>query len=98
VAERLRSFLLTSERRDTVYYVVEDVKGLHPCPLCGGKATLMQEHLDERFGYAIREKICCDICALSIVRTGDQSKGGYADNSKVRDNLVSAWNNRCNLK
>jgi len=70
---------------------------LLPCSNCGGEAKLSRQLGDERDGYRERDTIACSICGLSIVAYGDISKGGYADNSKVRGIAIAAWNRRAPL-
>lgn len=64
-----------------------------PCPFCGGKPERVAKRLDERFAYAIEVAYVCR-CGCRRVALGDSSKGGYADNSKVEDLALSAWNTR----
>lgn len=67
---------------------------LKPCPFCGGMPTCRKVRLDERFAYAERVTYSCEPCGLSLGATGDTSKGGYADNSKVEAMALAAWNRR----
>lgn len=65
-----------------------------PCPFCGGRAKREMECLDERFAYADRITYRCTCCGVKVSAMGDTSKGGYADNSKVEQRALSAWNRR----
>ena len=69
---------------------------LKPCPFCGGNAKKLRTSGDERDGYADRVHYVCTVCACSRGAVGDSSKGGYADNSKVEELALAAWNTRVN--
>ena len=69
------------------------IKSLKPCPFCGGKPKRVATQLDERVSYAIEVAYVCK-CGCRRAARGDCSKGGYADNSKVEDLALSAWNTR----
>lgn len=64
------------------------------CPFCGEHATISVRSGDERDGYCDTHTITCSGCGCRISASGDTSKGGYADNSKVRSNLLTKWNKR----
>lgn len=72
----------------------KQLAAIEPCPMCGGEPNRFDESLDERYGYALRIHLSCKSCGLKLIRTGDASKGGYADNSKVESNVIAAWNRR----
>lgn len=72
----------------------KQLAAIEPCPMCGGEPSRFDESLDERYGYALRIHLSCKSCGLKLIRTGDASKGGYADNSKVESNVIAAWNRR----
>ena len=70
---------------------------LKPCPFCGGKPIKEKARLDERFGYAETVTYRCVGCGCTRSARGDDSNGGYADNTKVEKNALEAWNRRANL-
>lgn len=76
---------------------------LKPCPFCGGKASVRNEHDDERFGYRETWQIRCSQCGAtapgsSYMPFGEWVGGGkpniqqdqYAQMLKAYDN----WNTR----
>ena len=67
---------------------------LLPCPFCGGAPTKRSSSGDERDGYADRVSYVCSGCGCAKGACGDSAKGGYADNSKVEESALAAWNTR----
>ena len=75
-------------------YYTTTYKELKPCPFCGTKAKLKRVSLSEIHAYADEVTIYCAGCGISMVRMGDTSKGGYANNTKVVQKAIDAWNRR----
>lgn len=67
---------------------------LENCPFCGERPTVHRISGDERDGYADKVVIKCESCGCSQFTSGDTSKGGYADNSKVEAKAAAKWNRR----
>lgn len=67
---------------------------LKNCPFCGGNAKRFTESGDERNGYADFVGYRCVGCYVSKGARGDTSKPGYADNSKIEERAIEAWNRR----
>lgn len=65
-----------------------------PCPFCGCSAKYSYEHGDERDGYTNRAIYTCNGCGVSVSASGDTSKGGYADNTKIEAQALAKWNRR----
>lgn len=66
------------------------------CPFCGHKPVKQIRAGDERDAYALTVSYVCTGCGCSQRATGDTSKPGYADNSKVEVQALVAWNTRVN--
>lgn len=67
---------------------------IKPCPFCGGRAKMHRMYGDERNGYAATVFYRCESCFVQRGATGDTSKPGYADNSKIEEKALAAWNQR----
>lgn len=65
-----------------------------PCPFCGSSPRKCNEWGDERNGYADTVVYQCTGCGVQIGATGDTSKPGYADNSKIEEQALAKWNRR----
>jgi Lar family restriction alleviation protein len=72
----------------------EIMSELKACPFCGGRAAASTSYGDERDGYAERVIVECAGCGVRVGARGDSSKGGYADNSTVKQRAYAAWNRR----
>lgn len=66
------------------------------CPFCGGEAKSFDFTGDERDGYRKVVTIVCIPCGASVSAAGDTSRGGYANNSNVKQQAVVKWNTRAN--
>lgn len=66
------------------------------CPFCGGEAKSFDFTGDERDGYRKVVTIVCTPCGASVSAAGDTSRGGYADNSTVKQRAIGKWNARAN--
>lgn len=65
-----------------------------PCPFCGGKARMHKLSGDERNGYADTAFYRCEACYVQRGASGKVGKSGYADNSKIEEEALVAWNQR----
>lgn len=65
-----------------------------PCPFCGGVAKRGVTSGDVRDAYADTVFYKCIGCGVSLGATGDTSKGGYANNSKIEKQALEKWNTR----
>lgn len=66
---------------------------LKPCPFCGKQPKRVKSSGDERNGYADRVEYVCE-CGCRKGAIGRIDKPGYADNSKVEQEALEAWNTR----
>jgi len=73
---------------------IDEKTELLPCPLDNGRAVLSVRADDERNAYCEHATVACTTCGCSVTRSGDTSKGGYADNSRVKADAIAAWNRR----
>lgn len=64
-----------------------------PCPFCGKQPKRFEYSGDERDSYADRVVYEC-ACGCKKGAIGNTSKPGYADNSKVEQQAIAAWNTR----
>lgn len=73
------------------------IEGLLPCPHCGGRPTVSTRTDDERNAYCAHVTIECSQCGSELTRSGDTTKGGYADNRRAQSDAIAAWNARAEL-
>lgn len=64
------------------------------CPLCDRMVTISKRSGDERDGYQDTLTVSCTSCGCNASVSGDTSKGGYADNSNLREKLYAKWSKR----
>ncbi len=69
---------------------------LKPCPLCGGKASIFTESLDERSGYGLRCIHKCSLCMLELTTYNETDKNGWCNEStdSVIARGTAKWNTR----
>lgn len=69
---------------------------LNPCPLCGSKASIFTESLDERSGYGVRCIHKCSACHLELTTCNNTDENGWCNES--RESVIARgsekWNTR----